>query len=813
MSPLGRLFARVSLAPEVEADLRALADRGSVVFVMPTAGWLNQAYVRWLARRLGLPPVRAVLGTGGIVRLLLGWRGALGALRRAVTGRTSALVFLRRPRALAVLPAPAADPFPALVHRQRDLPHPVFLVPLLFVWSRRVKHIRPSVFDVLFGSSEVPGALATLVGFLRSHRRAFVRTGRPIDLRAFLAERSGEAPAALARKVRGVLAYYLGRELRAVLGPPFKTAARVRAEVLGDLGLRETIDAVAAGSGRPRADVAAEARRHVRAIAADMTPTLFEVLRPIVTWICNRLYDGIEVDEAGLDTVRRAAAAGSLVLCPSHKSHMDYVILTYLFYTRGLLPPHVAAGDNLAFFPFGALARRCGGFFIRRSFRGDRVYAAVLRAYVRRLQRDGFPQEFFIEGSRSRTGKLLPPKTGLLSMQVDAWLDGGGPAGGDDVTFVPVAIDYERLAEARSHARELGGAAKASEDLGALVRARKVLRSRHGRIYIQFGAPISLALLRGGRGGDARDEAERRAFVHRLAIRIAHGIDQATTVTAVGLLASAVLADGEAGVLAPIVAERVDLLRSIARARGARMSEATALAPADPREPGPIGRSADLFVGAGIVRRIGEDGDQRLGAETGRRPELDFHRNAVVHRFVAPALFAAGLLASGSASTGDQPRRRARWLSRLFKIEFLYQPGVPFDTTYDETHALLDALGVLAAPGRLRFLASFLHPYLEAYRTAALVAATWTAGDRRSFVSAALERGRADLETGRIRLPESVSKTTLENAAAWMLEEGLISAADPSGDAVLHASGEQRGRTAALAQEIAACLVSGSDAS
>ena len=177
-----------------------------------------------------------------------------------------------------------------------------------------------------------------------------------------------------------------------------------------DRALQETITVEAERRTRPAAEIARQAERNVKEVAARMSPLFFEFIRPLVVWICTRLYQGIHLDEEGIAEVRQAANRGGLVLCPSHKCHMDYVILTLLFYEKGLLPPHVAAGINLSFWPFGAIARWCGGFFIRRSFKGDHIYSAVLRAYVKRLMRDGFPQEFFLEGGRSRTGKLLVPK-------------------------------------------------------------------------------------------------------------------------------------------------------------------------------------------------------------------------------------------------------------------------------------------------------------------------------------------------------------------------------------------------------------------
>ena len=612
-----------------------------------------------------------------------------------------------------------------------------------------------------------------------------------------------------------------------MLGPPFKAARRVRDEVLRDRTLQEVIAAEAQVRAQPHDEVAKQARRMVREVAARMSPLFFEIIRPLVVWICTRLYQGIELDEEGLALVRQAANRGGLVLCPSHKSHMDYVMLTLLFYEKGLLPPHVAAGINLAFWPFGPIARWCGGFFIRRSFKGDHLYSAVVRAYVKRLMRDGFPQEFFIEGGRSRTGKLAFPKTGLLAMEVDAWRESTG----DDLFFVPVAIDYEKLPEGKSYVHELGGGEKRRESFGSLLEARKVLRSRHGRIYVQFEKPISLEALSGGRDRP-EGEGPRRAFVQSLANRIAYGINRASTLTPVGLCAAALLT-GTTDVPASELTRRIDLLRRIALHDGARISDTLAVAPLDPGAAGgPIADALAPLIRDGLVASRGEGASVVYSVPAQRRPELDFFRNNVIHHFVAYAIIAA---AAGIAPRpGDEPgvlERDTRWLSRLFKLEFIYRVGARFDTIFAETLAAMAALGLggegelPAPPGRpgrsldaapgepatsdaltvaaaRGFLAQMVRPYADAYHAAATTLMTWPGGDRRSFVQSALQRTSDEVAAHRA-LAEAASKATLDNAAAWLEAEGALERPNASaGDRLRVAPAWREARAAALVADL-----------
>src|SRR5690606_35574081 len=244
----------------------------------------------------------------------------------------------------------------------------------------------------------------------------------------------------------------------------------------------------------------------------------------------NRIYAGIEYDKQDIQRLREACRNGTLVLLPSHKSHVDYLVLSYIFNQENLPLPFIAAGDNLDFFPMGGVFRRAGAFFIRRSFKGDRLYSAVVDAYIRRLMRDGHTLELFLEGGRSRTGKLLAPKFGLLSMVVDAAL----AVPQQTTSFAPVSIGYERVIEAASYERELTGQDKQKEDAAGLLKSTGLPRHRYVRRTIQGGNVASLADLRRELGvpvSGALAPAKRRALVNRLDKRMMDEINRVTPVT------------------------------------------------------------------------------------------------------------------------------------------------------------------------------------------------------------------------------------------------------------------------------------------
>ena len=413
-----------------------------------------------------------------------------------------------------------------------------------------------------------------------------------------------------------------------------------------DRHLREVLEHVARQKGRSPGSVRREAVRDLGEIASRYSPMFIDFIRPIFRWIFQTMYDRVEIDEKGLAEVRRLAADKPLVLTPSHKSHVDYMLLSWAFYEHGLIPPQVAAGINLAFWPFGSLARRAGAFFIRRSFKGDKIYSATLRAYVKYLLRERFTQEFFPEGGRSRTGKLLFPKTGLFSMEVDAWGDGAV----DDVLFIPIAVDYERLVEGASYAQELAGGEKKKESFGALLQTPRALLRRYGRIYLQFGTPVSLKALAeqqlGASAGapsltldaDERGSDSRRSLVQHLANRVMWGIAEVVTVTPVSLVAAALLSHVRRGISGERRGRAGRAPPRIAVREGARIASGLGEASASPLAPGPIHDAMATFA-ANKVIDVQEAGGQVIyQVPDGKRTYLDFHRNAILNRYVGLSL-------------------------------------------------------------------------------------------------------------------------------------------------------------------------------
>jgi len=797
--PIGRTLGRrycphVRVAPAADDELRRLSAEGFVVHVQRTAAWVSFLYLSWLLVSRGLPPIRAVVNMRRW--MVRPWRRVVqrGALdvrfEYARRQGGSALVFLQQTALMrAGGRSGREDPFPALVAMARKSERPVFLVPELFVWEKWSARLKPAWADYVFGSPEAPGFLHSVLAFWRNHKRAQFRVGEPLELKAFIAANPDDPDPVLARKVRPVPHGHLARETRAVFGPPYKPPERVIDETLRDRTLRQTIEQMAGRGGKSQAQLEREARRHLNAIAARLHPTVLGFLAPLMGWMFDRIYDGIEVDETGLERALAAARNGAaIVLCPSHKSHIDYLVMSWVLWRRGYQAPVVAAGANLSFFPLGPVLRRAGAFFLRRSFGADRLYTATFKAYVKKLVRDGTHQEFFPEGGRSRTGKLLAPKLGLLGWEVDAVLEGAR----NDIAFVPVSIDYEKIVEGGSYSKELLGGEKQAEDVRALISAPRVLFRRYGRIHLTFDEPILLRAFMHARGLDDPEtvtEEQKRSLVRALGNRIMWGIARVSTVTPHALVSAGLLAHPGRGLPAHAIAARVGALRAMAAEEGSPLSAGLAGAPTDPTVPGPVREAMNSFVKDKLVRTDQAKGETMFLPVDERRVQLAYYKNTLMNLAAPRALVACAVLRGGEDRSESAVRARALYLSRLFKFEFIYRVDAPFETIFAETvdrlvgarllHREGGGLGPASAEAipTLEFLADLLRDYLQSYLLAFLTLEDVAEGgpmDRKAFVRAALETGRLEFLSGRLDAAEAISRTTLENALSYLLDQRLL---------------------------------------
>lgn len=788
-----RFFDPVAFPEEERERLARLAEQGPLVYVMRSAGVLYYLYFVWSLSRRKLPLPTAVVGFPRALHRLLAFlvrlparTGKEGMIQSLEAGE-SVMVFLRRPAFLRSKGTPLEDPFPALVGLQRRIERPIFVLPQILIFKRAPVRLRPGIRDVVLGSAEAPGIFHTLVSFLSNYKRSFVKIGLPVEVQKMI-EREPEAPdAVVARKVRGSLAVGLGRELRAVVGPPLKAADRMIEETMRDRTLRAELERESRRSGRPMETIEKEARKAIAEIAAKYSPAVLDGATTVGRWMFQRLYDGFYVDEEGLRVAAEKSKFAPLVICPTHRSHMDYIAITHMMWERGMTPPLVAAGANLSFWPLGPFLRRAGAFFIRRGFRGDKVYASVLAAYIRKLIRDGYTQEFYPEGGRTRTGRILDPKLGLLAMQVDAWLAGSR----SDLYFVPVAIDYARLIEAEAYGRELAGGEKVRESARELLKSAKVLTKKWGQIYIQVDEPISLREFTEKLGFDPRTltPPQKKALVRALGKRIAWGMGKVQTLSAPALAAAALLGARREAESLPALRARVALLLHLAKVKDRRLA---------PELRNAEGEALDAVLVAAL-EGFEDDGlieTQVIGGETFYRQRgtgamaLSFYRNNISPHFTYESLLATVLLAS--------PRLSRAWEEIVQEVEallFRLEGSVILSPEHSLADCLQSAADRLADQGLitregdgiravqdgvwgLSLLRSFLRDVIEAHLIVLTTTERLVEGplERRELIRLSFETGKKLLAAGRVRCQESLSKPAFEQAITWLVRNDQLAA-------------------------------------
>ncbi|WP_269531794.1 glycerol-3-phosphate 1-O-acyltransferase PlsB [Chitinimonas sp. BJYL2] len=421
----------------------------------------------------------------------------------------------------------------------------VQIVPVTILWGRTPDK-ESSIWKVIFSESWSPrGGFRQLFTILLHGRQTLVRFGQPVSLRELVSDAEDQERAL--RKVGRVLRVHFRQQREMAIGPDLSHRRTQVDGLIETEAVRGAISALAAeNGGGPNALLKAEdkARRYAWEIAADYSYPVVRVFHRFLTWLWTRLYDGVELHN--FDTVTGVAPDHEIIYVPCHRSHIDYLLLSYIVFQQGLMIPHIAAGANLNLPVVGSILRRGGAFFLRRSFKGNKLYAAVFNEYLHMVIAKGFPIEYFVEGGRSRTGRLLQPRPGMLAMTLQSYLrDRNRP-----IVFIPVYIGYEKLFEGKSYIGELMGKPKQKESLFSLLLTVRELKKNFGKVHVNFGEPIKLtdALAQthpGWRDEPPLDETRPAWFtqcVSGVGAQIADRINNAAVVNPVNLLSLALLA-------------------------------------------------------------------------------------------------------------------------------------------------------------------------------------------------------------------------------------------------------------------------------
>lgn len=410
-----------------------------------------------------------------------------------------------------------------LVDLQKKTDTSIFLFPHLIFWNRNPERSNSILKSKATGNKGLFSSLIT------SATPSYVKIMNPFDIKSIIEDNPDLNSFETALLLRDKLIEAYQQEKRIILGPVLRSKNEMMEKILYHPNVLKKIDELSNGNTKKQYKLKKKAYGYYKEIAADFSIKYVHFWEIVLNWMFKKIFSGINYNKQSLEKIREASSKGPVVLVPCHKSHMDYLILSYIFYNNKITPPHIAAGVNLSFFPVGSLFRHSGAFFIRRSFKGLNLYPVVFKQYLKNMVHEKYFIEFFIEGGRTRTGRLMSPKLGMMNYLVEAVDEGYS----DDMVFMPISINYDRVLEENSYVKELKGKNKKKESVGGVLKSRKMLKRDYGNVYVEVGDYFTLK--------DIEAESEKDERVQKISDQIIKNIGQVISVNQVSLATSAML--------------------------------------------------------------------------------------------------------------------------------------------------------------------------------------------------------------------------------------------------------------------------------
>ncbi|MCK9376829.1 MAG: 1-acyl-sn-glycerol-3-phosphate acyltransferase [Syntrophobacterales bacterium] len=813
---LDPFFRRVTVNPRYLEQLREMADQGALVYALKYRSHLDFLFFNRRYQKLGVvaPEVAFDLNLwmwqpfSHLVQIISAavnyftrrrsWPNPFqdGYFLNTLKEKRGSLLFLVdqvgfRQRFLK----PREDPIRHLLEIQAQLDYPIFLVPQMVMYEKAPFRENKGLWQLFFGDSENPGRLRKLGLCLLKAKSAVVEVAEPVNLKEALAAASPDGRLReLAQEIRRELIQRLDVQRRVITGPVMKSREEVMELTLTDPALTRSMEHLAETEKKKLAKIKRTAQDYYWEMSADPHFFYINSMLKAVDWLSKHLFDGVVFDAQGFEKVREASQRGPLIFVPCHKSHLDYLILNNLIYQHHMQPPRIAAGKNLSFWPLGPIFRGSGAFFIRRRFLGGKLYAEVLYTYIKTMIKTGYNLEFFIEGGRSRTGKLVLPKLGLLNMILRSYDEGAAP----DILFIPTFIGYDQVLEEKAYLQELEGGKKEAENVSQLVKARKFLRRRYGRAYIQFSEPISMKEYLAGLQSTEPADLQARNHGHDLARRIILDINQISVVTPFSLVCAALLTYPRKGVyrreLLQIIRVLFDYLKD------QQVPEADSLEDLNKAVEETLALCESRKLITPIEKEEGLSDELGLGGysiDETKRPLLEYYKNNILHFFLPAAMVSQSILArQGFEFTRGQILEDYCFLLDFFRNEFIFGDADP-ESQVKHTLDYFDARGVvinldpqeasytLSASGlkELAYFANLLFNYLESYWIVfrSIKYLQKKPRSEKEFLKRIQSIGAKLHKLGEVERAEALSEATFQNALKIFGEKGIVVKKAPEG--------------------------------
>jgi glycerol-3-phosphate O-acyltransferase len=689
------LSANVRIDEQVVQTIRGLAQSGPLVYAMKYRSVYDLQFLRIRFAELGLPLPSFVFGMsaggmGSFSKFIKIWRSRLdlvihehkhpnavdeNVLKEILEGGGAGVIFLvdeKTSRSRYV--HPDRDPLRILLDLQGRMAASIVLAPMSILYDRTPRRAIRPFWESFLGDPDMPGPLKRLLIAIRKWTVPELLVGEPVHLvgefEEFGSDRSWDE---LPFDIRQKLIESINARIRVNRGPERLSRTEIKERVLQDSRLHRTVREKASGEATSEQKVRKKAESYVEEIAADQRIQALHFLFYLLKWLFTKVFDGIDLKESTFTTLKKANADGSLIFVSCHKSHFDYLLIGFLSFINQMAVPYMAAGKNLSFWPIGPLLRHGGAFFLRRSFKGLGLYTHVFAAYVKALVREKVNINFYIEGGRSRTGKLMPPRVGMLAFLLQAVEEGAV----EDLTFVPCFIGYDQIPEERSYLRELAGRDKQVESFLSVIRAREVLKRSFGKVYVRFDEPVSFRAFcenpAVGVNPTKMSLQENRKLLHDFAYHLMHGIVRAGVVTPIDLAAAGLVCMKTHRVGRELFFKSVGYFSTMLKKGDFEFAESLTS-----REAA-LEQALGLFRYRGFVNlepSLAPEDEIVYVIDEQKRANLEFYRNSLVN-YLWSASFLAILLTQdgdGPAGTSSGMREEFQLLSQLCSKELIVDP-------------------------------------------------------------------------------------------------------------------------------------------
>ena len=625
--------------------------------------------------------------------------------------------------------------------------------------------------DLLFGDPRMPGSVRARMILLRNRRRAQCILGEPAtvaDLKRRYTEDVGMSEEDEANSFAGFVARQAGLTLemqeRGVRGTRYKVPRFVADSIAASPKFRIALDEVALASGKKRRDLMPEARKYMKEVISTPSALFLDLRARLERFMMTQGYDkGFAYDPAELEKLRELIRSRPTVLLFTHKTYLDGVTPNSLFYNNDMTMLHSFGGINLDFFAIGTLFRRSGMIYIRRSFQDLPVYKVVLRQYIAYLLEKRFPMSWALEGTRSRLGKLMPPKYGILKYVLDAAHDGGI----ENVHIVPFVTSFDLIRDVEEYAEEQTGLAKKPESLSWFLGYLKSLREPMGTVRIDLGEPVVVA-----RAPDPED----KLALSKIAFDASVNANKVTPLTVTSIMCMILLGTAPRGATDEELAAATKALVDWAKERGIRLSEEL-----QSLDRGALRAKADTLVNSGLISRDDAGSATVYTIEPSKHAMASYYRNTIIHHFVNKAIIELAFYKLAE-ETGED-RSEVFWtevlrLRDVFKFEFFYPPRDQFrkdieaelDRCDKKWSAKITAGGaeLKALVGHFQPLVGHaaLLPFVEAYIVVMEHLVGFKVGETpevKACVEQSLAEGRQAYMLRRISSEASIGKILFEN--------------------------------------------------